>query len=71
MYDKNIMNIALNISKTSQDPSAQVAAVITNQLNEILSVGVNNLSDNSLMICSMSKLLLYIFLFLLCYIKPI
>jgi len=46
MYDKNIMNIALNISKTSQDPSAQVAAVITNQFNEILSVGVNKLKTN-------------------------
>lgn len=45
MYDKNIMDIALNISKCSKDPSAQVCAIITNSESEILSVGVNKLKE--------------------------
>ena len=46
MYDENIMKLTFDIAKMSKDPSAKVCAIITNQKNEILSVGVNKLKDH-------------------------
>lgn len=45
MYDEHIMQLALNVSKLSKDPSTQVGCVITNSAKEILSVGFNKLKD--------------------------
>lgn len=43
MYDRNIMNLALNVSKLSNDPSTKVGCVITNKYRDVLSVGYNKL----------------------------
>ena len=45
MYDENIMKLALTISHLSKDPTTKVGCVITNQDNEVLSVGYNKIKD--------------------------
>lgn len=48
MYDENIMKIALSVSYQSLDESTKVGCVITNQDNEILSVGFNKIKNINL-----------------------
>jgi deoxycytidylate deaminase len=43
MYDENIMKLALTISHLSKDPTTKVGCVITNQDNEVMSVGYNKI----------------------------
>ena len=45
MYDENIMKLALTISHLSKDPTTKVGCVITNQDNEVMSVGYNKIKD--------------------------
>lgn len=46
MYNEKIMKLALEISELSKDPTVQVGCVITNQSDEILSVGYNKLKED-------------------------